>query len=163
MPSKNNVNKPQGKIQRSSHASKISKRRSLRAKPAPTRSSAGRYNTETAPRPTDPKGLALYTGPAVQGSGVITQTLSKKKAKKLERNSRYNAQRAALLNVDLAAKDQDMEVDAPVLDRRERKTKAPTTLEKVKQALWTAVDDFKAGGLEVETAGEGTTLGVQAF
>ncbi|GEQ69898.1 hypothetical protein JCM33374_g3574 [Metschnikowia sp. JCM 33374] len=121
MPSKNSVNKPSGKISRAHHSSAISKKRSTKAKAAPTRSSAGRYNTATVPRPTDPKGLAVYTGPVSQGSGVTTQTLSRKRAKKIERNSRYIAKRNEQLNVDLAAKEQDMEIDSAPSEKREKK------------------------------------------
>lgn len=164
MPSKNSVNKPQGKLLRTHHASAISKKRTARAKIAgPTRSSAGRYNTETAPRPTDPKGLALYSGPISQGSGVTTHTLLKKKERKLQRNSRYIAKRNEQLNLDLAAQNEGMEIDSKVSEKREKKQKEPTNLDKVKQALWTAVEDHKVGGMAVQTSGEGTTIGVQAF
>ncbi|OBA21989.1 ribosomal pre-60S maturation factor [Metschnikowia bicuspidata var. bicuspidata NRRL YB-4993] len=164
MPSRNSVNKPLGKINRASHAGVISKKRTLRANTVgPTRSSAGRYNTATAPRPTDPKGLTVYMGPEVLGSGVTTQTLLKKKAKKLERNKRYIAQRNERLNVDLAAKNEGMDVDMAPAEKREKKQKPQSNLDKVKQALWTAVEDHNSGAMALESTGEGTTLGVQAF
>ncbi|KAJ8140218.1 hypothetical protein OXX80_012073 [Metschnikowia pulcherrima] len=159
MPSKNNPNKPSSKLSRKHSAGGVVKKRTPKTV-VPTRSSAGRYNKNTAPRPTDPKALAVYTGPVSDGSGVTTQTISKKRAKKLERNSRYVAKRNEQLDVDLAAQNEGMDID---MEKREKKQKPQTNLDKVKQALWTAVEDHNSGNVAVQTTGEGTTLGVQAF
>ncbi|SGZ53238.1 CIC11C00000003647 [Sungouiella intermedia] len=164
MPSRNSINKPKGKIHRAQHGAAISKKRAARSKAAlPTRSSAGRYNTETAPRPTDSHALALYSGSGPSlGSGVTTKSLSKKRAKKIERNSRYVAKRNEQLSIDLAAKEEGMDVDMDGESKRVRNKKPQTQLEKVKEALWAAVDDV-SGAFEVDVLGEGTTIGIQAF
>lgn len=160
----NSINKNKGKIYRQQHGAAISKKRTARAKSAvPTRSSLGRYNTETAPRPTDSHAVALYTGSAPsKGSGVTTRTLSKKRARKIERNSRYVAKRNEQLSIDLAAQNEGMDVDMEAETKRVRNKKPQTHLEKVKEALWAAVDDA-SGEFVVDVLGEGTTIGIQAF
>lgn len=165
MPSRNSINKPKGKMHRAQHATAISKKRTARAKSAvPTRSSAGRYNTETAPRPTDSQALALYNGGVTsKGSGVTTQSLSKKRAKKIERNSRYVAKRNQELAIDLAAQNDGMDVEIESASKRVKAKKPATQLEKVKEALWAAVDDSAAGDFGLDVLGDGTTLGIQAF
>lgn len=137
----------------------MGKKRAIRAKFAvPTRSSAGRYNTDTAPRPTDVKGLTLYLGP--QTSGVTTQTVSKKAARKLERNRRHVQRRK---EADAATQVGSMDIDMDSVSKAHKKQKAQTHLDKVKQALWTAVEDANTSGMSLDTSGEGTTIGIQAF
>lgn len=162
MPSRNSINKPKGKIHRAQHGSAISKKRTARARTAlPTRSSSGRYNKDTVPRPTDSLAVALYNGAgASQGSGVTTQTLSKKRAKKIERNNRYIARRNEQLSIDLAAQNEGMDIE--MSEKRVKAKKPASQLEKVKEALWAVVDD-STGGDFLDVSGEGTTLGIQAF
>lgn len=165
MASKNSINKPKGKLHRAAHANRLGQKRAARAKlAAPTRSSHGRYNVDTVPRPTDSKALALYsgTGPSACTRAVTTNILSKKRARKIERNARYIAKRKLQLDADLAAQE-GMDVDRETIGKRQKEVKPETKLEKVKKALWTAVADASAERLALEVSGEGTTLGIQAF
>ncbi|QRG37702.1 hypothetical protein FDK38_002081 [Candidozyma auris] len=168
MPSRNAVNKPKNKIHRAHHAQQLAKKRAARAATAlPTRSSHGRYNKNTVPRPTDSKAVALYTGEGpTPSSGVTTNTLSGKRAKKLERNSRYIAKRNEQLSIDLQAKE-DMDIEMgdgeSRIPRKKKHEKEPTHLDKVKQALWAVIDDTDAVGMNLNVTNEGTTIGVQAF
>ena len=165
MPSRNSVNKPKGKLQAAHRSNVISKKKAYRAnRVVPTRSSNGRYNTDTAPRPTDSKALALYSGGlASTGNGVTTTTLSKKRAKKIERNKRYVAKRNEQLNIDLAVKQEGMDIDMEPQGKRVKPQKPPTTLDKVKEALWAAVEDSTSGDMGLNVLSEGTTIGIQAF
>ncbi|PSK38932.1 hypothetical protein C7M61_002237 [Candidozyma pseudohaemuli] len=163
MPSRNLVNKPKNKIHRAHHAQQLGKKRAARAASIlPTRSSHGRFNTETVPRPSDSKAVALYNGSMpLPASGVTTNTLSNKRARKLERNSRYIAKRNEQLNIDLEAKrEMDIDMDGVKKNKHE---KEPTQLDKVKKALWAVVEDTDAVGMNLNVSGEGTTIGVQAF
>lgn len=161
MANKNTINKPSRKINKAHHAGVIGKKRSLRAKrAAPTRSNSGRYNTDTAPRPTDSRAVALYNGGFAKKGGVTTNTLSKKRAQKIERNKRYVAKRNELLNIDLQAKQEEMEVDT---EPRKRNQKEKTQLQKIKLALWAVVEDSTGSAMGLNVLGEGTTIGIQAF
>lgn len=163
MPSRNLVNKPKNKIHRAHHAQQLGKKRAARAASIlPTRSSHGRFNTETVPRPSDSKAVALYNGSMpLPSGGVTTNTLSNKRARKIERNSRYIAKRNEQLNIDLEAKrEMDIDMDGVKKNKHE---KEPTQLDKVKQALWAVVEDTDAVGMNLNVSGEGTTIGVQAF
>ena len=118
------------------------------------------------PRPTDSKAVALYNGemPA-RSTGVTTNKLTGKRARKIERNSRYIAKRNEQLNIDLQAK-QEMDVDmadGETVGKKNKHEKEPTQLEKVKTALWAVVEDTDAVGMKLNVSGEGTTIGVQAF
>lgn len=152
MPSRNSINKPSKKIQSKSHAVSLGKRRAARAgTTVATKSSTSRYNTKskTAPKPTESKALALYTGQALDTAAVTSKSLSKKRAKKIARNQRYVQQRNG------TAPDMEMDTEA----QRE------TQIQRVKDSLWELVRAKKADkstGLAV-AVGEGTTLGVQAF
>lgn len=165
MPSRNSVNRPKGKIQTAHRSNVISKRKARRSHSiVPTRSSSGRYNKDTAPRPTDSKALALYSGGlATRGSGVTTNSLSKKRAQKIERNKRYIAKRNEQLNIDLAAGEEGMDVDMETQAKRVKVQKPQSNLDKVKEALWAAVEDSASGDMGLTVSGEGTTIGVQAF
>lgn len=156
MPSRNLVNKPKNKIHRAHHSKQLSKKRAARASLIlPTRSSKGRYDTNTLPRPTDSKAVALYNGSMPLPSlGVTTNTLSAKRARKIERNNRYIAKR----NQTNLGMDVDMEGTKRVKDVKE-----PSQLDKVKEALWAVVEDTDSVGMKMQVTGEGTTIGVQAF
>lgn len=150
MPLKNSVNKPSGMMKRSTHNRLLNRKRSV-ARKNPT--------TAVVARP-DSTALAEYTGGAA--GGVTTHAVSKKRALRDERNKRYAAKRSEQLNIDLAAQDEAMDVDS-ASRRRAKKAKQPTTLDKVKSALWTVVEDAAASGFVPQGSAEGTTLGVQAF
>ncbi|ODV81281.1 ribosome biogenesis protein ALB1 [Suhomyces tanzawaensis NRRL Y-17324] len=148
MASRNSVNKPKNKLHASAHAKVLGKRRAARnRKNTASRSTVGRYSDadSAAARPTDSKAIALYTGGGPKVTSVMTNTtLSNKRAKKLARNQKYIDQR------NNKVKEVEMDVE-------EKKSQ----LEKVKAALWTVVEN--SANLMMSPAGEGTTLGVQAF
>lgn len=100
-----------------------------------------------------------------RSTGVTTNKLTGKRARKIERNSRYIAKRNEQLNIDLQAK-QEMDVDmadGETVGKKNKHEKEPTQLEKVKTALWAVVEDTDAVGMKLNVSGEGTTIGVQAF
>lgn len=165
MASKNSINKPKDTNKRAAHSALLARKRAARAKTAlPTRSSHGRYNTKTAARPTDSKAVALYSGvpSTIAGVSVTTSVLSKKRARKIERNARYIAKRKAQLQVDLAAEN-EMDIEAESAGKRIKEVKPETKLDKVKKALWTAVAQSASEKLAMNVSGEGTTIGIQAF
>lgn len=155
MAHKNSINKPKIKLQSNGHAKSLARKRLARAsKTVSTRSSTTlRYakSAQVAPRPTELYEVALYNGNALTATGVVTnRTLSNKRAKKLERNLRYIAQR---LSTGKPTGDVDMDVDA--VEQR------LTQLEQTKAALWSVLE--KKDSLRAVPLGEGTTMGVPAF
>lgn len=143
------INKPKLRLNKLGHARSMGQKKSLRESKTPhTRSSLGRYSDAslTAPRPTDSKSIALYTGEGLQPNNVITNNLlSKKRAKKLDRNQKYINQRNG--------GDIDMEPKSREVKQSE--------LDQIKAALWNVVENKDIFKLEGDV--EGTTLGVQAF
>lgn len=167
MPSRNSINKPKDHIHRANHAHSIGKKRAARARKAiPTKSSTSRYSLEgVAPKPTESKAIALYTGSAGEPNTLLSNnTLSNKRAKKLARNQKYIDQRNQKLNIDVTAKQEEgMELDPEFVEKKSKHEKEQTKLDKIKQALWAVVEDKSSNLLKVNTESEGTTLGVQAF
>lgn len=166
MPSRNSINKPKDKIQRNNHASSIGKKRAARSRlTAATKSSTSRYHNEstTAPGPGGSTAVALYTGETKPSGVIINNTLSNKRSKKITRNQKYIAKRNEKLNIDLLAKQEQMDVDDE--SKKEKSKKPQSKLEKIREALWAAVEDKASEGLKVSAGGDGngTTLGVQAF
>lgn len=164
MPSRNSINRPKDKLYRASHNNSIGKKRVARArKAAPTRSSTSRYNTSSAPTPTESKAVALYNG-GNPGTVLSSTSLSNKRAKKLSRNQKYINKRNEQLSIDVLAKQEEgMDIDETSRAEEEKKQKEQSQLDKVKQALWAVVEDASSASFKVNTGGEGTTLGVQAF
>ncbi|KAK6455896.1 ribosome biogenesis protein ALB1 [Scheffersomyces xylosifermentans] len=158
MASKNSINKPKIKISAHSHAKTLGKKRAARARKNPSsRSATERYSEKAgvAPRPTDSKAIALYTGEAPKPTGVVTNTtLSNKRAKKLARNQKYIDQRNSKTKTQ---EDAEMDIDEETAEEKQ------TRVEKVKAALWSVVENQTKGLYKVAVDGEGTTLGVQAF
>lgn len=152
MPSKNSINKPKDKILKKSHASSLGKKRSSRLQ-STSRSSTGRYNTRATPAPTDSKAIALYTGKIPITNKITTQTLSKKKAKKLVRNQKYVEKRNELLKKDL---DEKMEVES------DSKVKISES-EKLNNQLWENINNKDILWFKRVPNGEVTLIGVQSF
>lgn len=102
-------------------------------------------------------------GTASTNGAVTSRTLSKKRAKKIERNLKYAEQRRLL--TDLTAKLEDsnegMEIDA-VGGGRAKKVEKKTALGQVKEALWNVIEDSSSQGLVIGS-GQGTTLGGPMF
>lgn len=93
-------------------------------------------------------------------ASITTRTLSKKRAKKIERNLKYATQRKLL--VDASAKLEDeMEID---LDggKKVKENEKKSSLTLVKEALWSVIDDTASQGLIIENR-QGTTLGGPFF
>ncbi|AJR73342.1 Alb1p [Saccharomyces cerevisiae YJM1400] len=93
-------------------------------------------------------------------ASITTRTLSKKRAKKIERNLKYATQRKLL--VDASAKLEDeMDID---LDggKKVKENEKKSSLTLVKEALWSVIDDTASQGLIIEN-GQGTTLGGPFF
>ncbi|CUM65365.1 uncharacterized protein PRCAT00003001001 [Priceomyces carsonii] len=159
MPTRNSVNKPKDKIISNRHAASIGKKRAARSSKARvTASSTSRYDTNTVPRPTESKALALYAGKSGDSKLITNNTLSNKRAKKIARNQKYVDKRNEKLNIDITSKEEAM-----MEDDTEESLPESSTLKKVKDALWTVIEDNEKNGLEIKTDGEGTTLGIQAF
>lgn len=123
---------------------------------APARSSSSSKSGQLKSVPLD-----LYRGENLGSGALTTKTLSRKRAKKIERNLKYVEQRKLL--VDLQSKteeDGDMQVDMPVV-KKEKETKKGQ-LEKMREAISTVLEDIQSQGLTLQT-GAGTTLGGQHF
>ncbi|RKP32309.1 ribosomal pre-60S maturation factor [Metschnikowia bicuspidata] len=152
-------NKPNLQIRKASHASCLARKRAARAKMILPQ---GKYTPLAVRRSTDTQALAVLSGSTGASGPKLTRTvLSGKKARKIERTLRYAAQRKQQkLNAETAAED-GMDVDAEDIAKRQKKVKPETKLDKVKKALWTALEN--ASSETLQATGEGTTLGIQAF
>lgn len=135
----------------------LAKKRAARARnglTAPPRGAAS--STSGMPKST---AVALYTGSTPTGT-LTTQTLSKKRFKKIERNKKYIAKRNAdLLLIDAQAQAED----SMMVDEEEKETKQQSQIESVKTALWSVIEDTASAGIAIESNGEGTTLGGPSF
>ncbi|EMG47424.1 ALB1 Ribosome biogenesis protein ALB1 [Candida maltosa Xu316] len=154
MAGRNAINKPKIKMHAHSHAKSLGRKRAARRTVA-TRSSTSRYAAKgtTAPRPTDSKAVALYTGETPGPTSIMTtSTLSNKRAKKIARNQKYFAANKASAN-ELPS----MEVDN--VSPEEKQTK----LDQVKKALWSVIENHSKNGYPIVADPEGTTLGIQSF
>jgi ribosome biogenesis protein ALB1 len=91
------------------------------------------------------------------GGGVLVNTvISKKKAKKVERNMKYAAARARVSATGKEKKklDAEMRVDEEVADKENV----------YRAALWNLVENVKVNGVPLTgVAGQGTTLGSPLF
>ncbi|KAI5960844.1 ALB1 [Candida pseudojiufengensis] len=148
MAGRNAVNKPKIKMLAQSHAKSLGRKRASRNS-IQTRSSTSRYALRgtTAPRPTDSRAIALFTGETPNPvSKMTTNTLSNKRAKKIARNQKYLTQKQE--------EDIMMKVDNEIKQ---------TNLDKVKKTLWDLIERNKTNGPLVLPDAEGTTLGVQSF
>ncbi|KAI3404790.2 ALB1 [Candida oxycetoniae] len=149
MAGRNAINKPKIKMLAQSHAKSLRRKRAAR-NVIQTRSSTSRYAPKalTAPRPSDSKSIALYTGETPPVTSVMTtNTLSKKKAKKIARNKKYMTQK----------QEEDITMDTNTDSTKQ------TNLDKAKKALWELVESFEKNGPFVVAWSEGTTLGTQSL
>lgn len=161
MPSKNSINRPKQTVNLNRKVHSQARKRDARERAGllqPARSSELSKSGHVKSIPLDLyKGEQLTTGP------VTTKTLSKKRAKKIERNLKYIEQRKLLVDVQAKAED-EMEVDdagAGVLTKKQKPV-TKTVLAKVKEALWNAIEDASSQGLNLDN-GNGTTLGGPFF
>lgn len=150
MPSKNSINKPKDNLIRQRKSHLASKRRQRRANQSVTVIKTSQGTTAIVPI-TNNRG------------GVIANTvISKKKAKKMERNLKYaemrrnnkvNNHKKVDIDVDMKVDDNDVE-----LNNKGGKESA------IRKSLWTIVESAKVSGVPLAIAvGEGTTLGGPSF
>lgn len=144
MPSKNSINKPKDNLTRQRKSHLASKRRQRRSQQSVAMIQTAKGTTAVVPVST--------------AGGVIANTvISKKKAKKIERNMKY----AQLRRESTKKNSGDVEMideDGLAGGRSGAKESA------VRKALWTVVENAKVSGVPLLAAvGEGTTLGGPAF
>lgn len=132
----NSINKTKYKNKAFHHAKILGKKRAATVRN--TKLALGRYHEHAAPTPTQSTEVALFTGEHTPSDAIHTQTLSKKKAKKLARNQKYVQARNGEINMDV-----------------EEKEVKQGQVERVKKALWTLVETWQPKVPQ----GQGTTLG----
>lgn len=162
MPSRNSINRPKLTVNLNRKNASITKRREQRERAGllqPARSSEGSMSGKVKSVPID-----LYMNGArddhASSKGITNRTLSKKRAKKIERNLRY-AQQRKLLTDAAAGVEEGMDIDIDG-GKRKNKKEEKTDLSMVKDALWKAIEDTTNTGLVLEN-GQGTTLGGPFF
>lgn len=163
MPSKNSINRPkltknvQHRQQRN-NAKRLARER--KGELQPLRSSDDSKSGEIKSVALDIYFNSNNNDKTTIGSGVVTnKTLSKKRAKKIERNLKYAQQRKLINDVNL-----DKEVDLIGDENMEGgKNKKINNLTKVKDAMWNIIDDSNSTGLMLISNGQGTTLGSAGF
>lgn len=142
MPSKNSINKPKDNLIRQRKSHLASKKRVSRGRQQFTSIKASTGITELIP--------------ITHAGGVIANTImSKKKAKKLERNSKYIEMR----NKSNKKKNSE-DVEMSVEDEKINKSKQG----EVRSALWELVENVRANGIQLlSPTGEGTSIGKPEF
>ncbi|SCV03676.1 LANO_0G05578g1_1 [Lachancea nothofagi CBS 11611] len=154
MPSKNSINRPKQQININRRTQSLAKKRDAMEKAGllqPARSAESSKSGLARSVPID-----LYKGEGLTAGPLTTKTLSKKRAKKIERNLKYAEQRKLLVDVQKKSED-SMELDQV---KKIEPTKTP--LERVKAAFFKAMEDTTSSGLVLEN-GSGTTLGGPFF
>ncbi|AET39987.1 Alb1p Ecym_5218 [Eremothecium cymbalariae DBVPG len=157
MPSKNSINRPKQKINLQHKVRSNAAKRLAREKAgllAPPRSSTASKSGQARSIPWE-----LYKGESVERGPMTTKTLSKKRAKKIERNLRYVEQRKLLIDIQ-AAKESGMEIDDSSV--KVAKVQKKGAIEKVKECMWSVLEDTTTQGFTLHT-GTGTTLGGPYF
>lgn len=155
MPSKNSINRPKLTVNVARKTQSLAHKRDQRERAGllkPARSSEKSKSGQIKSVPLD----LYFQGKEgkVSGNGLTTKTLSKKRAKKIERNIKYAEQRKLLAELqDKVVNEDGMEVDLP--PKTKKKEEKKNTL---KDALWKILDDTSSQGLVISN-GQGTTLG----
>lgn len=157
MPSRNSINRPKQQVNLNRKVQTLAKKRDARERAGllqPARSHELSKSGQAKSVPLD-----LYRGEKSTTGPLTTSTLSKKRAKKIERNLRYAEQRKLLVDVGKKVED-GMEID------NEKSTVETATkksqLARVKDAFFQAMEDTASSGLTLEN-GAGTTLGGPFF
>lgn len=175
MPSKNSINRPKLTSNLNHRVHSLGKKRAHRERAGllqPARSSVNSRSGEIKSVALDlyfqnkkdegqtSTAVTLPTAPSHPAS-VTTRTLSKKRAKKIERNLKYAAQRKLLVDASAEVEDgMDIDLDSTKKVKENERKKSSLTL--VKEALWNVIDDTSSHGLLIEN-GQGTTLGGPFF
>ncbi|EDO18124.1 hypothetical protein Kpol_1031p28 [Vanderwaltozyma polyspora DSM 70294] len=158
MPSKNSINRPKLTVNLNKKSQRLGQKRADRERKGllqPERSSEASKSGEIKSVPLD---LYFNGKESNNNSSITTKTLSKKRAKKIERNLKYAQQRKLLVDVQ-AKEDIDMNVES---NKTKGNGKEKTPLTKMKDALWNVIEDTSSQGLTLKT-GQGTTLGGPTF
>ncbi|OUM54227.1 hypothetical protein BVG19_g3586 [[Candida] boidinii] len=162
MPSRNSVNRPKDNLNRIRKAQSLAKKRVRRG---------------TTPRSTErttvvlpSTSIALYTGDASDGSiGITSKSISKKTAKKIERNRKYailrnGGKNAKKLLIDIQAKkESSMDIDGESANTSSNANTKRSKSDLVREALWSVIEDVATNNYNVDVTGEGTTLGGPFF
>lgn len=166
MPSKNSINRPKLTTNVRSKQQKLAKKRAQRERAGhfnPSRSAEGSKSGEIRSVPLE---LYFNKDSASSGNKITTKSLSKKRAKKIERNLKYADQRKLLTDVQAKLEENDMDMDhnkALVRKQDINITKiSKNNMSLVREALWKVIEDTSAQGLVIEN-GNGTTLGGPFF
>ena len=168
MPSKNSINRPKLTTNLKSKAQRAGLKRSQREQRGdfkPARSSEHSKSGEIRS-----VALDLYfqneegSGDSVVEGPITRKTLSKKRAKKIERNLKYAQQRKKELQIltDLQArKDNEMDLDVDLSGTSNKKKDSKRSkLSVIKDAMWNVIEDTQSiQNLSLSTSGQGTTLG----
>ncbi|SCU96314.1 LAFA_0G05666g1_1 [Lachancea sp. 'fantastica'] len=156
MPSKNSINRPKQQVNLNRKVHSLARKRDAMDRAGllkPARSSGESKSGLARSIPVD-----LYRGEKQSAGPITTKTLSKKRAKKIERNIKYAEQRKLLVDVQKKT-DDSMDLD---MDSKKPASAPKSQLERVKAALFKAMDDTASNGLVLD-AGAGTTLGGPFF
>ncbi|GME71367.1 unnamed protein product [[Candida] boidinii] len=162
MPSRNSVNRPKDNLNRIRKAQSLAKKRVRRG---------------TTPRSTErttvvlpSTSIALYTGDASDSSiGITSKSISKKTAKKIERNRKYailrnGGKNAKKLLIDIQAKkESSMDIDGEASNASSNANTKRSKSDLVREALWSVIEDVATNNYNVDVTGEGTTLGGPFF
>lgn len=162
MPSRNSVNRPKDNLNRIRKAQSLAKKRVRRG---------------TTPRSTErttvvlpSTSIALYTGDASDSSiGITSKSISKKTAKKIERNRKYailrnGGKNAKKLLIDIQAKkESSMDIDGESSNASSNANTKRSQSDLVREALWSVIEDVATNNYNVDVTGEGTTLGGPFF
>lgn len=185
MPSKNSINRPKLTTNLKSKAQRAGLKRSQREqrgdfKPARSseQSKSGEiksvaldlyFQNEEGKGRGDGDGNGSGDMVVIHNGPITRNTLSKKRAKKIERNLKYAQQRKKELQIltDLQAKkENDMDLDLDSIDSgdngKNNKGKAlkKSKLSLIKDAMWNILEDTQSiQNLSLSTSGQGTTLG----
>lgn len=155
MPSKNSINRPKLTVNLARKTQSLAHKRDQRERAGllkPARSSENSKSGQIKSVPLD----LYFQGKEgkVAASGITTKTLSKKRAKKIERNIKYAEQRKLLAELqDKALNEDEMDLDLPASSKKTEERKIT-----MKDALWKILDDTSSQGLVISN-GQGTTLG----
>ncbi|SCU87710.1 LADA_0E05688g1_1 [Lachancea dasiensis] len=157
MPSKNSINRPKQQINLTRKSRSLAKKRDAMDKAGLLRPARSAESSKSGLAKSVP--LDLYKGEGLTAGPLTTKTLSKKRAKKIERNLKYAEQRKLLVDVQKNMED-GMELDS--VSAAETAPAAKSNLERVKAAFFQAMEDTTSHALTLEP-GSGTTLGGPFF
>lgn len=155
MPSKNSINRPKLTVNLNRKTQALAHKRNQRERAGLLKPARSSENSKSGQIKSIPLDLYFQEKEGkVSGSGLTTKTLSKKRAKKIERNIKYAEQRKLLADLqDKPVNDDEMDVDVPGKSKKKEEKKIT-----LKDALRKILDDAPSQALVISN-GQGTTLG----